>query len=356
MDNYIDPQTGIEYSADKKILLSCPDEYVGELHIPEGVEVIEEQSLSFHQNITALYIPASVREIKYLGVCGCKKLRKIVVDSNNNVYDSRNNCNAIIETATCKVVLGCTSTHIFEGIKEIGDFSFSHQLISNITIPRSVVKIGGCAFADCEALVNVTFFPKTNIAIHNYAFVNCHLLSEVTLYPGIKYVHDDGVIFHSFDPTTKIIKDMNARLTIWDTYGTIGQMLQYIYEQLSRTQLKVGGQDFAFNGGKQWAYVYQVLLKYNKDTANQIVIHSAKEFCQELKNQTNISLEGLSPAAFSGELKEVVNWSDAIAEWKLDLDYISARKLSVKQRESNLAKGKEIAFFVENLLQKLCPM
>lgn len=356
MDTYIDTQTGIEYSADKKIILSSPYECAGEIHIPEGVEVIEDSSLMLRPFITAFYIPASVRLIKHLGMCGCKNLKKIVVDKNNPVYDSRDNCNAVIETAKNKIIVGCTRSHLFEGIKEIGAFAFDHQLLSSVTIPRTVDRIGGCAFSNCSALSSVTIFPETYLKIDNYAFTDCPLLDRIILYPDTKYVPDDGAVYRSFDASTRIIVHTNNHMTVWDGYDSIGQMLRYIYEELSQAQLKIGSKDFAFNGGKQWVYVYQVLLKYNKDSANQIVIHNAKEFCQELNELSTIPLDGLSTAALSGEIKEVINWEEPISDWRLNLDYISSRKLSMKQREINLSKGKEIAIYVENLLNKMSPM
>ena len=61
---------------------------------------------------------------------GCKNLTEIKVDENNEYYDSRDNCNAIVETKTNTLIMGCNAS----------------------TIPSTVTTIGRCAFQDCENL------------------------------------------------------------------------------------------------------------------------------------------------------------------------------------------------------------
>ena len=51
-------------------------------------------------------------------------MTSIEVNSGNKVYDSRNNCNAIIETATNKLILGCKSTIIPNSVTSIGYYAF----------------------------------------------------------------------------------------------------------------------------------------------------------------------------------------------------------------------------------------
>lgn len=48
-------------------------------------------------------------------------MESIIVDSNNRVYDSREKCNAIIETATNTLVTGCSKTIIPNNIEHIGN-------------------------------------------------------------------------------------------------------------------------------------------------------------------------------------------------------------------------------------------
>ena len=48
----------------------------------------------------------------------------IVVDEENPYYDSRMNCNAIIETATNTIIAGCNTTTIPEGVERIARDAF----------------------------------------------------------------------------------------------------------------------------------------------------------------------------------------------------------------------------------------
>ena len=89
-------------------------------------------------DISSIYIPKSVEFIgRNFG--GCKDLSSIIVDPENKYYDSRDNCNAIIETSTNKLVFGCYTTTIPNSITSIGPSAFySCSKLKTIYIPNSV--------------------------------------------------------------------------------------------------------------------------------------------------------------------------------------------------------------------------
>ena len=66
----------------------------------------------------------------------------IKVDTENPIYDSRKNCNAIIETSTGKLVRGCENTIIPDDVTSIGRNAFSYSQFASIDIPNSVTSIG----------------------------------------------------------------------------------------------------------------------------------------------------------------------------------------------------------------------
>ena len=81
---------------------------------------------------------------------------KIPVDKNNPKYDSRNNCNAIIETKTNKLICGCANTVIPDSINVIDWLAFHGQTsLTSIVIPNSVKRISSSAFGDCSGLVSL---------------------------------------------------------------------------------------------------------------------------------------------------------------------------------------------------------
>ena len=104
--------------------------------------------------IGTLYIPVSVEKIdKWESL----EYSSIIVAEGNPVYDSRNNCNAIIETATNKLVYGCKNTVIPSSVTSIGSSAFSGcSGLTSISIPSSVTSIGSGAFYGCSGLTTIT--------------------------------------------------------------------------------------------------------------------------------------------------------------------------------------------------------
>lgn len=124
--------------------------------------------------LKSIVIPKTVSRIRY-GVCwqvgpengdfyyhnpfwGCSSLESIVVESGNETFDSRDDCNAIIDKSTNTLVSGCKNTVIPNSVSIIGYSAFvgCEDLIS-IVIPNHVFKIQLGAFADCKNLSSIVF-------------------------------------------------------------------------------------------------------------------------------------------------------------------------------------------------------
>lgn len=91
--------------------------------------------------ISEIYIPRTVNKIGGGAFGFCSKLNKIEVDEENEVYDSRDNCNAIIETQANKIIAGCRNSSIFDFIDTIGTYAFSIAQITETFIIPSNIKI-----------------------------------------------------------------------------------------------------------------------------------------------------------------------------------------------------------------------
>lgn len=125
--------------------------------IPQGTTEIKNWAFPLDAKITKIFIPSSVREISVHAFGVCSAVKKIVVSDGNTVYDSRDNCNAIIETKTNKLVLGCSETFIPNSVEEIGSSAFDGcTSLTSITIPASVKVINENPFEDCENLSKIT--------------------------------------------------------------------------------------------------------------------------------------------------------------------------------------------------------
>ena len=123
------------------------------------------------RHIKSIYIGKNVDHIGAGVFSWAYQLEKIVVSPENKVYDSREECNAIIETSTDTLVLGCIGTVVPEGIKKIGMFCSSDSVV---TLPGSVKVIGAAAFCECENLSTI-HLPDGLTTIGADAFYKCPL-------------------------------------------------------------------------------------------------------------------------------------------------------------------------------------
>ncbi len=141
--------------------------------IPNSVTIISWSAFSGCSGLTSVTIPNSVTSIVYEAFSGCSGLISISVASDNQVLDSRNDCNAIIETATNTLFVGCKNTVIPNSVSSIGEFAFSCcSGLTSVTIPNSVTCIGNRAFWGCSGLTSVTVESPTPVSISSDVFTN----------------------------------------------------------------------------------------------------------------------------------------------------------------------------------------
>ena len=107
-------------------------------------------------------------------------ITSITVDEDNTVYDSRNDCNAIIETATNKLILGCVNTVIPEEVSEIDAYAFYGSPFTSVSIPENVTSILDYAFGGCSELISINI-PSGVTNIFRYTFYNCSSLTSITI-------------------------------------------------------------------------------------------------------------------------------------------------------------------------------
>ena len=242
------------------------------LDIPDNITKIGEGAFGFCKNVTSLTIPDSVTEIGEKAFQSWKGLKSFEVPKNvtklsgntfmssgittltvspeNPVYDSRDNCNAVIETDTDKLIIGIYGTKIPETIRTIGSHAFesSHEL-STLEIPVGVTAIEDYAFDECGSLANLTI-PKTVKSIGKNLCCQTswnsdlgHSVTSVSEFLTIncvensaahKYAQENGYHFNliSDDDETiyaddlKVTADVDeTKLKVGDTFKVTGTVL-----------------------------------------------------------------------------------------------------------------------------------
>ena len=154
--------------------------------IPNSVTHISSRAFRKCTKLKSITIPKSVTRIDDSILDSCINITSIIVDKDNKVYDSRNNCNAIIHTETNELVQGCQNTIIPNTVTRIGDNAFyGMTTLKSIDIPNSVTTIATFAFWNCKGLTSLTI-PNSVIYIGNFAFMMCENLKFVTLSQSLK--------------------------------------------------------------------------------------------------------------------------------------------------------------------------
>lgn len=212
------------------------------INIPEGVTSIGQQAFDYCSSLISISFPKSVDSIGEWAFHDCGSLVGITVDPQNLVFDSRNNCNAIIETSTNTLVRGSINTIIpedvinigataFSGcselsqiiipdnVKSIGKSAFSGTGLTSITIPDGITSIESNTFRACEKLVSVSL-PDSVVNIDTYAFGQCTSLSSISIPHNVKSIGS-----HAFDRCTS--------LTSVSVPGSVDAVEDYVFSGCS---------------------------------------------------------------------------------------------------------------------------
>ena len=192
-----------------------------EMDIPEGVEEVCADAFAGCLNLKTLYVPSTISYFAPGAMGDTNKLERIVVSPDNEDYDSRDDCNAIIDTYYDEVVLGCAATRLPSDILSLGDWSFAGTNIRNIDIPECVENIGYNAFFNCHWLEAVTL-PDSLERIGEGAFFSCTNLQSIRIPAYAEHivgafrhcislttieVDEDNEVYHSLPGSNAVMRD-----------------------------------------------------------------------------------------------------------------------------------------------------
>lgn len=212
---------------------------LADISVPRSVVSIGSNAF-WYCNMSDIFIPATTT---YIGnnAFGGRTIETIKVSDDNTVYDSRNDCNAIIETTTNRLVTGCKNTVIPRttkiignnafsgcegldslkipyGVVELESSSFSNSSLQYVEIPNSVTKFGSSIFMDCNNLISIVCKMKKpfNVSDAYYVFNYGRLYSRATLYipTGTKEAYQEATGWKSFENIEEMTGAQLAKPTL----------------------------------------------------------------------------------------------------------------------------------------------
>lgn len=263
------------------------DHYKGSISIPatvtrDGVDysvtTITEMAFSGCSGLTSISIPASVIQIPSGAFYGCSSLTTITVAPSNTKYDSRDNCNAVIETATNTIVASCNSSVIPESVPNIGECAFwGSKKMKELTISSNTKGVGQWAFLDCgdiETLYwnNAYYSPQ---AVTAYIYPS---LKHVVLGDSVSRIYDNAFAGCAYLESIVIPSSLE---TIDNKAFTGCSSLTSISIPSSVTSIS----NYAFDGCSKLETVYwncndsiallSRIFKYSKESLKNVVIGDA---------------------------------------------------------------------------------
>ncbi|MBR5443763.1 MAG: leucine-rich repeat domain-containing protein [Paludibacteraceae bacterium] len=220
-------------SIGKSAFNNCPS--LTYVTIPNSVTIIGDAAFFDCYSLTSITIPSSVTSIGEIifgtsienwPLLGDPILTAISVEYSNPIYDSRENCNAIIETATNTLIAGCQNTIIPNSVTSIGTYAFyGCFILSSISIPNGVTSIKDYAFAACIGLSSITI-PNSITSIGEGAFSGGFTIITI-ICEAIKVPTLESYVFYDRDISEAILYVPAESLEDykvaeqWKDFGTI---------------------------------------------------------------------------------------------------------------------------------------
>lgn len=155
------------------------------IEIPESVTTLGSNIFSTSNQLESIRIPKSVVNIPDHPIGRCSSMTSIIVDPENPKYDSRDNCNALIDSTTHILMDGCKTSTVPSGVLGIGKEAFYGRVgLQNLDLPFGVKTIGQSAFEVCTDLQEINLSGGVE-TIESECFYQCSSLRNIQLPVGL---------------------------------------------------------------------------------------------------------------------------------------------------------------------------
>ncbi len=207
--------------------------------IPKSVTTISAVAFCQNPNMTEIFLPANVSVISPQNPFAYNtQVTRISVDPSNNVYDSRNDCNAIIESATNTLTSGSKATTIPASVTAIGRSAFNHVTdLTDAALPATIRTIGKYAYLGCANLRSF-YFPSTMISMADSVFQRVTVLDSITTMVQRPFTIDESDFMPSvYESATLYVPAGTAPLyraaPVWSKFRNIVEMDRFVVNGVS---------------------------------------------------------------------------------------------------------------------------
>lgn len=243
--------------------------YINKINIPEGVTTIKGSAFRNCLLEGIICIPGSVKEIGKVAFYPIQYIDGFVVDSANSVYDSRENCFALVETATNTLLAGGSNSVIPNTVTSIAEKAFIGTRAKTLDIPQSVTSIGRAAFVHSE--LTEVHLPDNITVLDEYLFQWSEKLRVITLPKNLKEIKLAALSHCAF-----------SELVIPDGVTTIGDYAFDYCELLKKVTIGKGVEsigEFAFDGCRRLSTVVSHIPAERLFEVNANIFRNIGEGC-----------------------------------------------------------------------------
>ena len=179
-----------------------------ELRYFDGLTSLVNKAFQNCTNLKSVYIPKNCSNIFNSVFWYCPSLKTIVVDEENTKFDSRDKCNAIIETSTNNIQCGCTGTWLPNTIVSAAIWAFYGSGLVSIDIPEGMAGLSNGLFGDCRSMRYIEL-PNSTTSMGTNCFRNCNNLSVFESY-----------MLNPFNVTAEQLKGISTNCALYVPDGT----------------------------------------------------------------------------------------------------------------------------------------